>query len=240
MSQQEPLALRLDPGPSFENFCPLGNEELVATLIRLAQQPVPGFTSLWGSAASGKSHLLQAVCQTAGQAGYRAIYLPLADLLESDPEELDLFAAMDLVGIDDLNQLVGHRPWQEALYRLYNALLQSQGCLLVAASRPAREVPLELADLKSRLGWGPCYQVQELDHAYRGQVLQQRAREWGIDLADESVHFLLTRQQRDLHSLITLLERLDRASLAEQRRLTVPFIREQLQAYSALASEKPG
>jgi DnaA family protein len=39
-------------------------------------------------------------------------------------------------------------------------------------------------------------------------------------------HYLLQRHARDLTALFGLLERLDRASLAAQRRLTVPFVRE--------------
>lgn len=37
--------------------------------------------------------------------------------------------------------------------------------------------------------------------------------------------WLLRRVERDLASLTALLDRLDRASLAAQRRVTVPFLR---------------
>ncbi|HWU70913.1 MAG TPA: DnaA regulatory inactivator Hda, partial [Pseudoxanthomonas sp.] len=39
---------------------------------------------------------------------------------------------------------------------------------------------------------------------------------------------LLTRTDRDLGVLVGLLDRLDRASLAAQRRVTVPFLRQVL------------
>ena len=43
---------------------------------------------------------------------------------------------------------------------------------------------------------------------------------------DEAVlDYLFRRVERDLGSLTALLERLDRASLAAQRRITVPFLR---------------
>jgi DnaA family protein len=37
--------------------------------------------------------------------------------------------------------------------------------------------------------------------------------------------YLFSRVSRDLHALSQLLDRLDHASLAAQRRLTVPFIK---------------
>ena len=42
--------------------------------------------------------------------------------------------------------------------------------------------------------------------------------------------YLLNRVERDMAGLGRWLERLDRASLAEQRRLTIPFVRELLAA----------
>ena len=41
----------------------------------------------------------------------------------------------------------------------------------------------------------------------------------------EALDYLLRRVDRDLGSLTALLDRLDRASLAAQRRVTVPFLR---------------
>jgi DnaA family protein len=45
---------------------------------------------------------------------------------------------------------------------------------------------------------------------------------------DAALDWLLRRVGRDLGGLARLFDRLDRASLAAQRRLTVPFLREAL------------
>ncbi|MBF0256642.1 MAG: DnaA regulatory inactivator Hda [Gammaproteobacteria bacterium] len=228
MSRQEPLALRLEAAPGFDNFIPAGNEEVLALLRGLAQKPQPGFTSIWGPPASGKSHLLQALCNQASESGVQAVYLPLSQLQQSDPAELEIFAEHPLICLDELDCLSQSRPWQEALYRLYNALQQAGACLVSASRVPPRQLPLQLADLASRLSWGPCYQLQPLDDPHKARLLQQRALERGLQLPDEAAQYLLNRQQRDLASLLEILERLDQASLIAQRRLTLPFIREQL------------
>ncbi len=228
MTRQEPLALYLEPSMGFHNLVRGDNSELIDTIYPLAQAHTPGFIALWGPPASGKSHLLQALCNRASEQGQTALYLPLQQILDGDPEALDAMASTAMICLDDLDAVIGRRPWQEALYRLYNGVQQASGCLVSASRTPPRELPLELPDLKSRLSWGPCYQVLQLGDEHKGQVLKQQAKERGLQLPDEAVNYLLNHQQRDLASLIGILDRLDRASLAAQRRLTVPFIREQL------------
>ncbi len=45
-------------------------------------------------------------------------------------------------------------------------------------------------------------------------------------MTEEVANYLLTRFPRDMHSLFALLDRLDTATLAAQRRLTIPFLRD--------------
>ena len=60
------------------------------------------------------------------------------------------------------------------------------------------------------------------------QALRQRARLRGLELGDEVMAYLSKHLARDTHSLFRFLDRLDQASLAAKRRLTVPFVRELL------------
>ena len=64
----------------------------------------------------------------------------------------------------------------------------------------------------------------------RREVLRQRARRRGWALEEPALEWLLRRVGRDLGGLTALLDRLDRASLAAQRRITVPFLRQVLGA----------
>ena len=56
-----------------------------------------------------------------------------------------------------------------------------------------------------------------------GSALYQALR--GLALDAPALEWLLTRTGRDLGSLVRVLDRLDRESLAAKRRLTVPFLR---------------
>jgi DnaA family protein len=64
-----------------------------------------------------------------------------------------------------------------------------------------------------------------LDDDGRREVLRQRARRRGLAMDEAALDWLMRRVGRDLASLTQLFDRLDRAALAAQRRLSVPFLR---------------
>ena len=75
--------------------------------------------------------------------------------------------------------------------------------------------------------------LSPLDDDGRRAVLRDRAQRRGLVLDDASIDWLLRRKGRDLATLTALLDVLDRASLAAQRRITVPFLKETLAAGGA-------
>jgi DnaA family protein len=72
------------------------------------------------------------------------------------------------------------------------------------------------------------YQLQSLDDNQKHAALQFQAAKRGMELPDEVADFLLRHSARDMHSLSGLLTQLERASMAAQRRLTIPFARQVL------------
>jgi DnaA family protein len=181
---------------------------------------------MWGGGATGKTHLLQAVCE---QAGDQSIYLPFDMLKDSDPRMLDGLASRSLVCIDDIDAVAAHPGWEHALFVLYNQVLESGGRMIAAASAAAKACGFALADLESRLTQLPTFQVLPLGDDETRQALQLRAGHRGLDLPDETARFLLSRNRRDMASLYQLLDKLDDEALRAQRRLTIPFVKEVLE-----------
>ncbi len=225
MSSQLPLGIELKPRVDFSGFIGTQNGEAVSR-IKLNQDP---FIYLWGERGCGKSHLLQAACREQSDAGHPAAYIPLGEISELAPGMLDGLEAMHLVCLDDLEQLAGKADWELALFNLFNQLRDKNAHLMVAADAPPGQLAIDLPDLASRLTWGPCYHLIALDDAGRMELLIRSAEQRGLKLTPEIALFLLHRLPRDIHSLVRLVEQLDYASLAAQRRLTIPFVRETLQ-----------
>ena len=204
---QLPLGIGLKDSATFDNFYPAGNEIALQSL----QQGNDRMVYLWGPAGSGKSHLLQAACHATAAEGLSPVYLPLQELITFSPELLQ-----------------GLAEWEEALFHLYNRVRDRGRRLVVSASVAPAGLALTLPDLTSRLGWGPVFQLASLSDTDKRAALQLRARRRGLDMSNDVADYLLRRCPRDMDSLFNLLNRLDQASLAAQRRLTIPFVRDLL------------
>jgi len=216
------LPLRLADHAVFASYLSTGNETLVATLIELADGTGSEGCWLWGEAAVGKTHLLQAVCDRAGDA---SVYVPLRMLREAGPGLLEGLESREIICLDDIELVAGDASWEEALFALCNQVFDANGIMLVAAAMSPRECPVNLPDLQSRLVRLPAFQVRALEEQQRVIALQLRARHRGLDLPDETASYLLNRNRRDMASLYELLDKLDDEALRAKRRLTIPFVK---------------
>lgn len=226
---QLPLALRYPPDQRLDTFvaAPAG---ALAQLQALARQPGSDWLYVAGPAGVGKTHLLLATCAAAEAAGRRAAYLPLVAAAGRLREALEALEGNDVLAFDGLEAIAGDRDDEVALFDVHNRA-RGAGINLVYA---ARDIPDALAiglpDLRSRLGQCTRITLSPLDDDGRREVLRQRAQRRGLVLEDAALDWLLKRVGRDLGGLTGLLDKLDRASLAAQRRITVPFLRQTLGA----------
>ena len=138
-----------------------------------------------------------------------------------------LHACAGLHVVDDVEKM--NATSQSELFNAINEASQSGGKVLVAGNAPPAQLPLR-EDLKSRLAWGLVYQVKPLTDGERAVFLRTEAERRGMRLADDVIRYLLTHVRRDLLSLAAILDQLDRASLERQRQITLPLVRETLQA----------
>lgn len=223
--EQLPLEIRLADHALLANFHPAGNELLVHELRQCISTPGHPMVWLWGAAQSGKSHLLQACAAEASERGLTVAYLPLARAGEFPVAALEGLGEVDLVCLDDVDGLAGDPDWEQGLFRIYEDLRRGGGRLVVAAGVPPAELDFGLPDLASRLKSGGVFRLHGLVDEACLQALQIRAGFRGLELPDDTARFLLARLPRGPAELFAVLDQLDRAALAAQRRLTVPFVR---------------
>jgi DnaA family protein len=223
------LGLSLKDEATFANFYAGNNAEIVTSLKAVASGQGERIIYLCGARGEGCSHLLQACCHHAHQHQLGSAYLPLENLLTLTPEVLNGFEAMSLVCIDDLHKIAGRPDWEEAVFHLFNRVYDAGGRIIIAAQDLPKAIELALADLVSRLSWGIVYQLHSLSDTDKIAVLIMRAHRRGISLSDEVGKYILTHCPRHMGTLFAALDALDKASLAAQRRLTIPFVKEVLQ-----------
>jgi DnaA family protein len=223
--QQLPLRVRPNETARFATFVPGPNREV---LQLLSGASAPSVLWLWGRPGTGKSHLLRAACAAVGDRGGAATYIDLQTA--ATPGLLDGCEVLDLVGLDGLDRVAGDADWNAAIFRLHTLLQDGSGRLLISSSTPPAALRFTLADLRSRLLAAPVHQLHELDEEDQMRALEERAARRGLELTREAAAYLVHRLPRDMHSLCAVLDRLDEAALVAQRRLTVPFLREVLEA----------
>ncbi|MFT5605592.1 MAG: DnaA family protein [Paracoccaceae bacterium] len=228
MSEQLPLGLGPDKSLRFANFHTLApNRLLVNQLCLQALGEGEQWVYVHGARESGRSHLLQASCQAAAEAGLRTAYLPLKELLEFPPQELlSGVEQLHLLCIDDLEQIAGNGLWEEALFHSYNRMMLSGSAMLIAAAEPAATLAVVLPDLRSRLSSFSVYQLRGLQDEEKMAALRFRAECLGMELGQDIVEYLYHRTSRNLESLFACLEQLDRESLRQKRALTKPFVKQ--------------
>ncbi len=228
--QQLPLGITLKPGVSFENFVPGSNIQALASIQSCLLQHENPFIYLWGATSTGKSHLLQAACHQADTLNLHVAYIPLLQIHSFSAAMLEGLDQFDLVCLDDVEQVAGLAEWEQALFNLYNNLQASNARLLVTASCSPTALEFTLPDLISRLSWGLNYRLHPLSESETIEALLKAAIERGLKMPEETAHYILKHCPRDMGSLLDILDQLDKASLAAQRRLTIPFVRSQFES----------
>lgn len=228
MDQQIPLPLILDPELSFDRFVSGPNEEAVAFLRLCANGKGPRQIFIHGNKGLGKSHLIQATAIECARAQRSVIVLDFSEYERFEPEVLEGLDQLDLVCLDHVDAISGISEWEEALFAFYHEMAEQDGALVVTSSMAPEVLPFSLPDLRSRMQSGLIFKLHPLNEDQMLLALKEKAGSMGVELPLSSARYLMRHERRELSTLINILERLERSSLAKQRKLTIPFIKQAL------------
>jgi len=208
---------------SFENYWLGHNSEVVTAIEASVRVGEPKVVYYYGPSGVGKSHLLFAAMRLAKAEIINTSYLSLND----DYVTADMLAVVDVkhvVCVDDIETWAGNTDKERALFTLFEQIKHAGGQLIVSASQPPELSGFEINDLVSRLSSGLIYPLHELTDEQRFEALKMRAKARGLSISDDAVRYLQSRSSRDTGELFEVLDRIDHASLVEQRRVTIPFL----------------
>jgi DnaA-homolog protein len=225
--RQIPLGVRLPDRALFASFLPGHNAHALEHARHIAAEAGAGFTWLCGPRSAGKTHLLQAVCAAASERR-RAGYLPMREVRPLGAAVLEGLSQCQCLCLDDIDTIAGEAEWERRLFALWCEVEDAGGRLLASAQTPPALIGWSLADLGSRCSAASVFQLRPLDEQQQRHALRLRARLRGVELPEDTLQWVLRRFPRDMRTLYELLDTLDEAALAAQRRLTIPFIREVL------------
>lgn len=226
MAEQLPLLFEFCSSQNFVSFFPGDNQEVVDHLQAFIADNTELQLFLWGDAGLGKTHLLQACCQYALERHKSAFYLHFGADRLPDPAILDGMEHLDLICLDNIEHVAGQVHWEKRLFDFYNRHRDNHHQLLISSALSPARLGFHLPDLKTRMNWGLSLKLQPLDDDQLINALKHKALSMGFEISEQVGGFLLTRYARDLPALWRLLEKIDHATLAAQRKPTIPFLKQ--------------
>ncbi len=219
------LPIQLRDDAHFDNFYPGENNkaviEYLQDILKNKDKNKDNLFFLSGKTHAGLTHVLQAICH----AYHHSLYLPLKNHLEFSPNILENTAQLDLIVLDDIDAVSGDKFWEEAIFHLFNQIIQHQKQLIISSHILPNQLDIKLADLKSRLQSMLILKIESLSDQEKLKALQLRAKNRGFNLPDDVGQFLLNHASRDMADLFNFLDKLDQISLEEKRKLTIPLVK---------------
>lgn len=220
-------AAPLDPRFTFDNFVVGKPNELAhAAAKRVAEGGPVTFNPLflYGGVGLGKTHLMHAIAQElrARKPEMNVLYLSAEQFMYRFVQALrdrkmmdfkELFRAVDVLMVDDVQFIAGKESTQEEFFHTFNALVDQHKQIIISADR----APTDIKDLeervKSRLQCGLVVDLHPTDYELRLGILQtkvetQRRADPAMVLEDGVLEFLAHRITSNVRVLEGALTRL--------------------------------
>jgi chromosomal replication initiator protein len=216
--------LPLNPDYVFDNFVtgPCNRLPHAASLAVSEQPGQAGYNPLFihGGVGLGKTHLLQAVCQTvlARAADSRILYLSCDAFINQFMQGVEngdmqnfrhRYRHVDLLVIDDIHFLAGRDRTQEEFFHTFNTLYQQHKQIILSADCPPSEIPELEERLVSRFNWGLVARIEKPCYETRVAILQKKARMRGLTLPEDVVCYVAAKVEnntRELEGAVTKIQ----------------------------------
>ena len=195
-------------------------------LFLLKEEATKDDLLIYGAKDSGKTYLLQAICNQFNNQGKSSFFLPMRQAIELSIDILDSLENIELVCVDGLESLVGNKAWEIALFNLINRSFNSNNRLIFTSAQNIDDMNFELKDLDSRLRKIQSHELHSLADDDILSALKHIANLRSIELGSKEAQYLLTYANRNISDLVKILESLDQLSMEMKRRITIPLIKQ--------------
>ncbi|MDA9785248.1 DnaA/Hda family protein [Gammaproteobacteria bacterium] len=215
---------------SFESFfCSLDNADLMTRLADLVASKNVDELIINGAEGSGKSFLMQAICNELSSSGKQFAFIPMNKAINMGVEIFQNLASLNAVCIDDLQLILSREEWETALFNLINECQQSNCSLILSfGGNQSLEDITQLPDLLSRIKRMEFMKLQAVQDEFLNQALDFVSQQLDINLEKAELEFLLKHQTREFSLLVDNLMVLDKQAASLKRKITIPLIKETL------------
>ena len=181
---------------------------------------------IYGSKESGKTYLLQAMCNSYSSDNKSSLYIPLKKAIDYGIEIFESLENIQLICLDGIENVISKIEWEKAIFNLINKTLISKSRLIITSSEDLQSLNFVLPDLESRLRKIESYELTPIQDKDILDALIYISKLKSINLGDKEARYLVTYAQRNISNLVKILESLDQLSMEMKRKITIPLIKE--------------
>ena len=181
---------------------------------------------IYGTKESGKTFLLQAMCNSYSSMSKSSLYIPLKKVMNYGIEIFESLENIDLICIDGIEEVISKIDWEKAIFNLINKALISESRLILTSSKDLKSLNFSLPDLESRIRKFQSYELHPINDKDIFDALKYISKLTSINLGDKEAKYLVTYSQRNISNLVHILESLDQLSMEMKRKITIPLIKE--------------
>ena len=193
---------------------------------------------LYGDHNLGKTHLLMAIGNhvSENQPGKKVIFLNGQEFIRKTEEEnsmesiqtLRRLLETDYFLLDDVELLSGKPTAQEKLYHIYNTLQEKNKRAVFTGLHSPEKLSATEPYLKSRLLWGMTVEIKPIDDATTAKIITKLGNDVGLNIPEKTINYLLTHIPRDFTSIKNSVEKINRESFLQKRKVSIPLAKEAL------------
>ena len=217
--KQIPLDFSFYENKSFFNYIPGNNIFIIDMLRKAANDPSYNLIFLRGESASGKTHLCSAAFDESRKI---KLFLDLTKISKITEYQI---TNIELLIIDDFDSIINKSNVEEKIFFLINDLIIRKKSIILTSSLEVDKINFKLEDLKSRVCSDQMLEIQELNDLEKISLLKKIAKNRGWQLTDNVSNYILNHFDRDLYFLYNVIRNIDKESLAEKKKITIPFIK---------------
>ena len=181
---------------------------------------------IYGTKESGKTFLLQAMCNSYSSMSKSSLYIPLKKVMNFGVDIFESLENIDLICVDGIEEVISKIEWEKAIFNLINKALISDSRLILTSSKDLKSLNFSLLDLESRIRKFQSYELHPINDKDIFDALKYISKLTSINLGDKEAKYLVTYSQRNISNLVHILESLDQLSMEMKRKITIPLIKE--------------